>query len=126
MHRTVLIIDESFTCRWQLSQLVHQIEPEAKIHSAVNGLDAMELIYNLLPDILITSISLHKMNGVTLLKKIFQKSPVQPPPHVVIMHEFNQKHIQNIIPEMPLSGFLDKPPILDNLKRIWPSGEVYD
>jgi len=120
MKHSVLIVDESYTCRWQLQKLVESISVPSEVYTASNGLDAMEIMTQLCPDILITSINLTKLNGLTLLKRICQTGTLHVQPQVIIMHEFNRKILQDNLEGLQLLGFLDKPPSREGLDRLWP------
>lgn len=120
MKQSVLIVDESYTCRWQLQKLIESISALSDIYTASNGLDAMETMNQLCPDILITSINLSKLNGLTLLKRICQTGTLHIQPQVIIMHEFNRKILQESLDGLRLLGFLDKPVTREGLDRLWP------
>lgn len=120
MKLSVMVVDESYTCRWQIESILKEISPAVEFHSAPNGLDAMEIMSQICPDILITSITLSKLNGLTLLKRICQTGNMHTQPQVIIMHEFNRKMLQENLDGLRLLGFLDKPPTRERLEALWP------
>lgn len=120
MSLSVLIVDESYTCRYLLKEQLLAIQPDLEIHQAENGLKAREFLDTLFPDLLITSLNLSRLNGLTLLKKLghFQKG--QDLPRVMIMHPFNRTNIGNALKDIPLCGFISKPPDREEILRLWP------
>lgn len=126
MEKTILIVDDSYTTRWLLEKLIKKLSPGSICLTAKNGLDAMEKIQEREIDLIITSIHMSKMNGLTLLKKISLSQHKGPMPEIILMHEFNHDRIGEALPEIEILGFLEKPPNKSELKRLLEKGGILE
>lgn len=73
---TVLIVDDSAFMRNTLTSLISG-DPEIKVVGiARDGIEAVEKVAQLKPDIVTMDIEMPKMNGIEALKQIMSKSPV--------------------------------------------------
>lgn len=120
MARSVLVVDDSFTSRWLIKREILSMDPKAKVHEAGDGLEARELLKTLKPQILITTLQLSRLNGLTLLKKIARTEKKDELPKVILLHEFNHKALRDALTNLPLLGFLTKPVKLEDLIKLWP------
>src|SRR4030067_1221089 len=72
----VLIVDDSAFMRNTLSSMISE-DPEIKVIGiARNGIEAVEKVALLKPDIVTLDIEMPKMNGIEALKQIMSKTPV--------------------------------------------------
>jgi two-component system chemotaxis response regulator CheB len=72
----VLIVDDSAFMRNTLSSMISE-DPEIKVIGiARNGIEAVEKVAQLKPDIVTLDIEMPKMNGIEALKQIMSKNPV--------------------------------------------------
>lgn len=72
----VLIVDDSAFMRNTLASMISE-DPEIKVIGiARNGLEAVEKVAQLKPDIVTLDIEMPKMNGIEALKQIMSKNPV--------------------------------------------------
>jgi two-component system chemotaxis response regulator CheB len=72
----VLIVDDSAFMRNALSNMLSS-DPEIKIvGTARDGLEAIELVEKLRPDIVTMDVEMPRMDGITALKHIMEKNPV--------------------------------------------------
>lgn len=67
---TVLIVDDNPNDRDILSAIVETALPEARIRLAENGFQALQLIGQIQPDIVITDIVMPNLNGFEMLRHI--------------------------------------------------------
>ncbi|MCX8069582.1 MAG: response regulator, partial [Thermodesulfovibrionales bacterium] len=72
----VLIVDDSAFMRNALTNMLSS-DPEIKIiGTAKDGLEAVELVSKLKPDIVTMDVEMPRMDGITALKNIMEKTPV--------------------------------------------------
>jgi len=72
----VLIVDDSAFMRNTLSNMISE-DPDIKVIGiARNGMEAIEKVAQLKPDIVTLDIEMPKMNGIEALKQIMSKNPV--------------------------------------------------
>lgn len=65
MARTALVVDDSMLIRHTVCRFLE--ERGFKVESASNGAEAVELLWSFTPDIIITDLSMPKMNGSELI-----------------------------------------------------------
>jgi len=71
----VLVVDDSAFMRKSLSMLIESDPNIEVIGTAVDGLDGLNKVKNLRPDIITLDIEMPKMDGLTALKHIMKQSP---------------------------------------------------
>ena len=84
-----------------------------KVYSASNGEEALELYRQHHPDILVTDISLPKLDGLSMAKKIRENNKNLP---IVILTAYNEENLQEKINEINVSSYLQKPFTLQGIK----------
>lgn len=72
----VLIVDDSAFMRNALSSMLSSDKDIKIVGTARDGLEAIEKIASLKPDVVTMDIEMPKMDGITALKNIMQKNPV--------------------------------------------------
>lgn len=75
--RTILIVDDEATIRLGLCTFVNELGGFHVIGECKNGVDALQKIMTIKPDIVITDIKMPLMDGITLIKESL-KSPYMP------------------------------------------------
>lgn len=72
----VLVVDDSAFMRKAISSMLQE-DPEIKvIATAKDGLEAVQMVQELKPDIVTLDVEMPRMDGITALKEIMQKYPV--------------------------------------------------
>lgn len=74
MLKIIVVDDEELIRKGLVKALAKQTEFQV-LGEAVNGLEAMELIRQELPDVVITDVKMPHMNGVELVKRLEQDFP---------------------------------------------------
>ena len=81
---TVLIIDDSFSMRRMLKDMINSIDEFDVVDTAADAYEAREKIKQLEPDLVTIDINMPKMDGVTFLRNLMRLHPM---PAVVISGE---------------------------------------
>jgi CheY-like chemotaxis protein len=68
MSRVALVVDDSMLIRHSVCRFLE--ERGFIVESAMNGVDALEILNTLLPDIVITDLNMPKMDGRELIAKL--------------------------------------------------------
>ncbi|MCD8500974.1 MAG: response regulator [Bacillaceae bacterium] len=76
MNKKVLVVDSSALMRKVISDIISQDDTLEVVAIARNGLDAIEKIKRLNPDVVTLDITIPEINGVTVLKQIMTKCPL--------------------------------------------------
>jgi CheY-like chemotaxis protein len=82
MARTALVVDDSMLIRHTVCRFLE--ERGFKVESATNGTDAVDLLSSFTPDIIITDLSMPKMNGSELISFIKGRQESSNTPIVVL------------------------------------------
>ncbi|CAN5811608.1 hypothetical protein BH10BAC2_BH10BAC2_19940 [soil metagenome] len=73
--KMVLIIDDSYLIIERLTDMLKELENVGDIMHALSGMDAMEILENRTPDVILLDINLPDTNGVELLRTVKEKYP---------------------------------------------------
>jgi CheY-like chemotaxis protein len=68
----VLIVDDSKIARMGVIKSLKEIQPEAELFQATNGLEAVELFKKEKPDVVFLDLTMPVMDGYEALKKIIE------------------------------------------------------
>jgi len=82
MARTALIVDDSMLIRHTVCRFME--ERGYSVESAANGLDALEILKRVRPDIIITDMQMPKMGGRELITAVKQEAALANVPIVVV------------------------------------------
>lgn len=82
MARVALVVDDSMLIRHTVCRFLE--ERGYAVESATNGLEALELLKTVLPDVIITDMVMPKMDGATFITELKAKSLTANIPIVVI------------------------------------------
>src|SRR4051812_26667656 len=82
MSRVALVVDDSMLIRHSVCRFLEQ--RGFIVESASNGVDAMEILKTVLPDVIITDLQMPKMDGPELITKIKSGKQTSSIPIVVL------------------------------------------
>lgn len=116
--KSVLIADDSRTSLMQLERLLEEILPGVKVYQASQGLDAYEDARDKTPDLVITTVRLSRMSGITLIKKIVSVREEPTPLKVILITLFNRKIFRENLGGSVSLGFISKPFVREELKKV--------
>lgn len=76
MAYNVLVVDDSSFFRRRLKEILNKSPRLNVIGEARNGLEAIEMVKELKPDVVTMDVEMPEMDGITAVKKIMQSTPV--------------------------------------------------
>ncbi len=106
----VLIADDEMPARNKMKRFLSQIEEVELVHESENGLDALEQIQNLKPDLVFLDIEMPGLNGL----EVAQNIDLDPMPAVVFATAFSEHAIKAF--ELNAQDYLLKPFSEDRLR----------
>jgi len=82
MSRVALVVDDSMLIRHTVCRFLE--ERGFAVESATNGAEALEMLQTVLPDVIITDLSMPKMDGRELITRLKASEPTSKLPIVVL------------------------------------------
>jgi chemosensory pili system protein ChpA (sensor histidine kinase/response regulator) len=104
--RKVMIVDDSVTVRKVTSRLMERQGWE--VTTAKDGLDAMNQLQDIYPDIVLLDIEMPKMDGFEVLKSVRRDPRLEKLPIIMITSRTGEKHKQQAF-ELGVNQYLGKP-----------------
>lgn len=101
-----LVVDDSLTMRKVLGRLLEREGYEVLV--AKDGMDAMQLLQESTPDIILTDIEMPRMDGFGLSRNIRDDIRTKHTPLIMISSRTADKH-QNLAKEIGVDAFFGKP-----------------
>lgn len=112
----LMIVDDEYDIRSRLSQQIQKFDSGFEIIGLYeNGIDALEAVNNLNPDLVITDIRMPFMTGIELITKIKETKPLT---KVIIITGFDEFDYAKQAIDLGVVGFLTKPVLNEDLKNI--------
>jgi chemosensory pili system protein ChpA (sensor histidine kinase/response regulator) len=102
----VMVVDDSLTMRKVLSRLLEREGFEVIV--AKDGIDAMQLLLDTIPDAILTDIEMPRMDGFALARNVRNDPRTAATPLVMISSRTADKH-QNLAKEIGVDAFFGKP-----------------
>jgi chemosensory pili system protein ChpA (sensor histidine kinase/response regulator) len=102
----VLVVDDSLTMRKVLGRA---LEREGyQVITAKDGMDALQMLQETLPDIILSDIEMPRMDGFELTRNVRGDSRTASTPLIIISSRTAEKH-RNLAQELGVNAFLGKP-----------------
>lgn len=111
---TIMVVDDSLTVRKVTCRLLEREGCDVLI--AKNGVEAMDILKETIPDVMLIDLEMPKMNGFELIKNIRSKSRIAKIPIIIISSRTAEKH-QKLAQELGVNVFLGKPYKEDTLLK---------
>ncbi len=111
---TIMVVDDSLTVRKVTCRLLEREGCDVLI--AKNGAEAMEILQETIPDVMLVDIEMPKMNGFELIKNVRANAQTAKTPIIVISSRTAEKH-QKIAKDLGVNVFLGKPYKEDELLK---------
>lgn len=112
----ILLIDDSNTDRLLYSKIIKTIAPDYSIEAASNGKEALNLIMQSTPALIITDHHMPLMTGFQFIRELKKSSIKSKPPVIVLSSDLDM----NLVDEYNLEGIeyvFHKPVILSDFKQ---------
>lgn len=103
---TILVVDDSLSQRRALEQLLSAAGH--KVQTARDGIEAVNLLAQVKPDLVLTDLEMPRMNGIELTAHIRAQSSLRNLPVIMITSRTTQKHRQ-MAEEFGIDFYLAKP-----------------
>ncbi|GMT41915.1 MAG: DNA-binding response regulator [bacterium] len=108
----ILIVDDHAVFRKGLRDILNANDNLKVVGEAPDGFEALKLIKNLKPDIVILDISMPGMSGIEVLKKA-RKAKLET--HFVILTAYNEKEYFNEAVDLGVKGYIQKDDAVDDI-----------
>ena len=102
----IMVVDDSLTMRKVLGRLLERAGYEVLV--AKDGMDAMQLLQETTPDVILTDIEMPRMDGFGLARNIRDDARTANTPLIMISSRTADKH-QNLAKEIGVDAFFGKP-----------------
>jgi chemosensory pili system protein ChpA (sensor histidine kinase/response regulator) len=109
---TVMVVDDSLTVRKITGRLLAREGYEVIV--AKDGVEAMEKLHDMIPDVMLVDIEMPRMDGFDLTRNVRADRRLAAVPIIIITSRTAEKH-QNYAKEIGASAFLGKPYLEDDL-----------
>lgn len=106
MMPTIMVVDDSLSQRRALEQLLS--DAGYRIRTARDGIEAVNLLAQVKPDLVLTDLEMPRMNGIELTAHIRAQSSLRMLPVIMITSRTTQKHSQ-MAEEFGVDFYLAKP-----------------
>lgn len=117
----VMIVDDSLTVRKITTRLLTRAGYE--VVTAKDGVDALEKLVDMIPDIMLLDVEMPRMDGFELTKQLRRDSKTMDLPIIMITSRTADKH-KNYAYELGVNGYLGKPyqddELLENIAQYAP------
>ncbi len=112
---TVMVVDDSLTVRKITSRLLNREGYQVVL--AKDGVDALEQLIDVMPDVILSDIEMPRMDGFDLLRNIRADERLQHLPVIMITSRTADKH-RNYAESIGANNYLGKPYDEDELLRL--------
>lgn len=121
----VMIVDDSLTVRKITSRLLTRVGYE--VVTAKDGVDALEQLVDMTPDVMLLDVEMPRMDGFELTKQLRRDPKTKNLPIIMITSRTAEKH-RNYALEMGVNEYMGKPfqenELLENIARFAPLTET--
>jgi chemosensory pili system protein ChpA (sensor histidine kinase/response regulator) len=104
--RTVMIVDDSVTVRKVTSRLMER--QGFAVATAKDGVDAMNQLQTIMPDVVLLDIEMPRMDGFEVLRSVRRDENLKDLPVIMITSRTGEKHKQQAM-ELGVNQYLGKP-----------------
>jgi chemosensory pili system protein ChpA (sensor histidine kinase/response regulator) len=106
VRKVALVVDDSLTMRKVLSRVLEREDFE--VVTANDGMDAIQKLQQIKPDIILTDIEMPRMDGFEFSRYVRDNEPTSKTPLIIISSRTAEKH-RNVATEIGVDTFLGKP-----------------
>jgi chemosensory pili system protein ChpA (sensor histidine kinase/response regulator) len=112
---TILVVDDSLTVRKITGRLLER--SGYRVVTAKDGIDALEQMVELIPDVMLVDIEMPRMDGFDLTRNVRADARLKQVPIIMITSRTAEKH-RNYATEIGVNHYLGKPYDEDELLRL--------
>ena len=112
---TILVVDDSLTVRKITGRLLER--SGYRVVTAKDGIDALEQMVELVPDVMLVDIEMPRMDGFDLTRNVRADARLKAVPIIMITSRTAEKH-RNYATEIGVNHYLGKPYDEDELLRL--------
>jgi chemosensory pili system protein ChpA (sensor histidine kinase/response regulator) len=106
LKKVALVVDDSLTMRKVLSRVLEREDFE--VVTANDGMDAIQKLQEISPDIILTDIEMPRMDGFEFSRYVRDNPETSKTPLIIISSRTAEKH-RNVATELGVNAFLGKP-----------------
>jgi len=121
----VMIVDDSLTVRKITSRLLTRVGYE--VVTAKDGVDALEKLVDMTPDVMLLDVEMPRMDGFELTKQLRRDAKTKRLPIIMITSRTAEKH-RNYALELGVNDYMGKPyqddELLETIARFAPLSET--
>jgi len=121
----IMIVDDSLTVRKITSRLLTRVGYE--VVTAKDGVDALEKLVDMTPDVMLLDVEMPRMDGFELTKQLRRDAKTKKLPIIMITSRTAEKH-KNYALELGVNDYMGKPyqenELLENIARFAPLTEA--
>ena len=121
----IMIVDDSLTVRKITSRLLTRVGYE--VVTAKDGVDALEKLVDMTPDVMLLDVEMPRMDGFELTKQLRREAKTKKLPIIMITSRTAEKH-KNYALELGVNDYMGKPyqenELLENIARFAPLTEA--
>lgn len=110
----ILVVDDSLSARRSLAQFVKDVGYE--VRTARDGMEAVDIIQGMRPDIILADLEMPRMNGLELTSHVRAQEATRDIPVIMITSRSTEKHRQQA-EKAGVSAYMTKPFSEDTLLR---------
>jgi chemosensory pili system protein ChpA (sensor histidine kinase/response regulator) len=122
---TVMVVDDSITVRKVTSRLLERNDMNAI--SAKDGVEAVSLLQETIPDVMLLDIEMPRMDGYELAIHVRNEPRLRHIPIIMITSRSGEKHRQRAM-QIGVDVYMTKPfqesELLENIRTLLPKGKV--
>lgn len=110
--KNILVVEDEKLSAEVVQELLQTHFPEAGVHTAADGIDALEVLERSGIDLLITDLCMPRLDGLGLLSELEERKMTLP---AIVMTAFGRSDIEASVRHLGGSYFFEKPIDLDLL-----------
>lgn len=114
MNKHIVVVEDTADLRANIVELLRM--EEYSVSYAVHGKEALSLLENIKPDLIITDLLMPEMNGFDLIARIRENVQLLSVPILVFTAMSPHEHEEKIL-HMGANSYLKKPSTLDDLLK---------
>lgn len=117
---TLLIVEDDASTRLAVTAMLEELGQE-DVRFATNGAEALELLREQSPDLMLLDLMMPQMDGIEVLREL-RRGTAPRPGHIIVMSAHANREDREGVMILGADQFLPKPFTLDELERVLDAG----